>query len=70
MDAIFHDPKHSYTQQALLRSIPAGHGPAPVADTIRAWSPLPLITPSGCCLFHTCCDEFICRAAATKSCPR
>jgi peptide/nickel transport system ATP-binding protein len=58
VDAIFHDPKHPYTQ-ALLRSIPKmGIGAKDRLDSIRGMVPHPFNRPSGC-PFHTRCDEYM-----------
>lgn len=54
--AIFHDPKHPYTQ-ALLRSIPKiGLKARKRLDAIRGMVPGPYERPSGC-PFHPRCDQ-------------
>src|SRR5207244_2007057 len=58
VDAIFHDPKHPYTQ-ALLRSMPSIH--APVRTRLPAISgsiPHPYNRPRGC-PFHPRCPRFM-----------
>jgi peptide/nickel transport system ATP-binding protein len=58
VDAIFHDPKHPYTQ-ALLRSMPSIH--APVRTRLPAISgsiPHPYNRPPGC-PFHPRCPQFM-----------
>ena len=56
VEAIFHDPKHPYTQ-ALLRSIPKfGMKDAGRLDSIRGMVPSPYNRPTGC-PFHTRCDR-------------
>ena len=56
VDAIFHDPKHPYTQ-ALLRSIPkVGVGVRERLSTIRGSVPPPFARPSGC-TFHPRCER-------------
>ncbi len=56
VDAIFHDPKHPYTQ-ALLRSIPKlGTGDKARLEAIRGMVPHPFNRPSGC-PYHTRCDQ-------------
>ena len=56
VDAIFHDPKHPYTQ-ALLRSIPKmGLGEQVRLDTIEGMVPHPFNRPEGC-PFHPRCEQ-------------
>ena len=56
VDAIFHQPKHPYTQ-ALLRSIPkVGVGVRERLATIRGSVPPPFARPTGC-TFHPRCDR-------------
>jgi oligopeptide/dipeptide ABC transporter ATP-binding protein len=56
VEAIFHDPKHPYTQ-ALLRSTPAvSSGVRQRLDTIRGMVPDPYNRPVGC-PFHTRCSK-------------
>ena len=56
VDAIFHDPKHPYTQ-ALLRSIPkVGVGVRERLATIRGSVPPPFARPTGC-TFHPRCER-------------
>ena len=56
VDAIFHDPKHPYTQ-ALLRSIPkVGVGVRERLATIQGSVPPPFARPSGC-PFHPRCER-------------
>jgi peptide/nickel transport system ATP-binding protein len=56
VDAIFHDPKHPYTQ-ALLRSIPkVGVGVRERLATIRGSVPPPFNRPTGC-TFHPRCER-------------
>ena len=56
VDAIFHDPKHPYTQ-ALLRSIPqVGLKARQRLDSIRGMVPDPYNRPRGC-PFHTRCGR-------------
>jgi peptide/nickel transport system ATP-binding protein len=58
VDAIFHDPKHPYTQ-ALLRSIPKfGVGRQHRLASIHGMVPDPLNRPGGC-PFHSRCDQFM-----------
>jgi peptide/nickel transport system ATP-binding protein len=58
VDAIFHDPKHPYTQ-ALLRSIPkVGVGVRERLATIRGSVPAPFARPAGCA-FHPRCDRMM-----------
>ncbi|MBI4672050.1 MAG: ABC transporter ATP-binding protein [Chloroflexi bacterium] len=58
VDAIFHAPKHPYTQ-ALLRSIPSVHStPRVNLPTISGSIPHPFNRPSGC-PFHPRCPQFI-----------
>jgi peptide/nickel transport system ATP-binding protein len=58
VDAIFHDPKHPYTQ-ALLRSIPRlGVQAAHRLATIRGSVPNPYDRPRGC-VFHPRCPAFM-----------
>ena len=58
VDAIFHDPKHPYTQ-ALLRSIPKVGGTIRQRlDSIEGMVPDPLTRPSGC-YFHPRCTRFM-----------
>jgi len=56
VDAIFHSPRHPYTQ-ALLRSIPsAASTPREDLPTISGSIPHPINRPSGC-PFHPRCDR-------------
>ena len=56
VDAIFHAPKHPYTQ-ALLRSIPkVGVGVRERLATIRGSVPPPFARPTGC-TFHPRCER-------------
>jgi oligopeptide/dipeptide ABC transporter ATP-binding protein len=56
VDAIFHDPRHPYTQ-ALLRSIPsAGSAPRTLLPTISGSIPHPFNKPKGC-PFHPRCEK-------------
>lgn len=58
VDAIFHDPRHPYTQ-ALLGSIPQmGLGAKQRLSSIRGNVPSPTNRPGGC-PFHTRCDKAI-----------
>src|SRR5918993_299241 len=58
VDAIFHAPKHPYTQ-ALLRSIPSVDSPPRrKLPTISGSIPHPYNRPSGC-PFHTRCPDFM-----------
>jgi oligopeptide/dipeptide ABC transporter ATP-binding protein len=58
VDAIFHTPKHPYTQ-ALLRSIPSIHSTArSLLPTITGSIPHPYNRPSGC-PFHPRCTEYM-----------
>jgi peptide/nickel transport system ATP-binding protein len=58
VDAIFHDPKHPYTQ-ALLRSIPKfGVTRQHRLASIRGMVPDPLNRPAGC-PFHSRCDHIM-----------
>jgi oligopeptide/dipeptide ABC transporter ATP-binding protein len=58
VDAIFHAPKHPYTQ-ALLRSIPKlGAAKGERLATIRGIVPDPYNRPVGC-PYHTRCDAFM-----------
>lgn len=58
VDAIFHAPKHPYTQ-ALLRSIPSVHAtPRVDLPTISGSLPHPFNRPSGC-PFHPRCPQFM-----------
>src|SRR5262249_31918889 len=58
VDAIFHDPKHPYTQ-ALLRSIPkVGLKARQRLASIEGMVPSPFNRPTGC-PFHTRCDQFM-----------
>ena len=58
VDAIFHDPKHPYTQ-ALLRSIPkVGVGVRERLATIQGSVPPPFARPAGC-PFHPRCDQMM-----------
>ncbi len=57
VDAIFHAPKHPYTQ-ALLRSIPSVHStPRVDLPTITGSIPHPFNRPRGC-PFHPRCSQF------------
>ncbi len=68
VDAIFHAPKHPYTQ-ALLRSMPGMHGETRTAlPIIGGTLPHPFNRPSGC-PFHPRCPDAIpdrCAAAVPK----
>jgi len=58
VDAIFHDPKHPYTQ-ALLRSMPSVTANArPRLATVRGSVPHPINRPGGC-PFHQRCPNVI-----------
>jgi peptide/nickel transport system ATP-binding protein len=58
VDAIFHAPKHPYTQ-ALLRSIPSIHATArSELPTIAGSIPHPYTRPAGC-PFHPRCLDFV-----------
>ena len=58
VDAIFHDPKHPYTQ-ALLRSIPkVGVGVRERLSTIHGSVPPPFARPTGCA-FHPRCERMM-----------
>jgi peptide/nickel transport system ATP-binding protein len=58
VDAIFHDPKHPYTQ-ALLRSIPkVGVGVRERLATIHGSVPPPFARPTGCA-FHPRCERMM-----------
>ena len=58
VDAIFHDPKHPYTQ-ALLRSIPKVGGKARQRlDSIEGMVPDPFTRPNGC-YFHPRCTAYM-----------
>jgi peptide/nickel transport system ATP-binding protein len=58
VDAIFHAPKHPYTQ-ALLRSIPSIHASVRTKlPTIAGSIPHPYNRPSGC-PFHPRCPDVI-----------
>jgi peptide/nickel transport system ATP-binding protein len=58
VDAIFHDPRHPYTQ-ALLRAIPRVEGArGERLATIRGMVPHPFARPTGC-PFNTRCDVAI-----------
>jgi oligopeptide/dipeptide ABC transporter ATP-binding protein len=58
VDAIFHTPKHPYTQ-ALLRSIPSVHATArTLLPTITGSIPHPYNRPAGC-PFHPRCAEYM-----------
>jgi len=58
VDAIFHDPKHPYTQ-ALLRSIPKVGGRARQRlDSIHGMVPDPFTRPNGC-YFHPRCTAYM-----------
>jgi peptide/nickel transport system ATP-binding protein len=58
VDAIFHDPKHPYTQ-ALLRSIPTiNMTPRANLPTITGSIPHPFNRPRGC-PFHPRCEKII-----------
>jgi len=58
VDAIFHAPKHPYTQ-ALLRSIPSIHAPVRTKlPTISGSIPHPYNRPAGC-PFHPRCPDFM-----------
>ncbi len=57
-DALFHDPKHPYSQ-ALLRSIPRlGAGRVQELNPIEGAVPDPFNRPTGC-PFHPRCDQFM-----------
>jgi peptide/nickel transport system ATP-binding protein len=58
VDALFHNPKHPYTQ-ALLRSIPRlGASGKDRLDSIRGMVPHPFNRPTGC-PYHPRCDSFL-----------
>ena len=58
VDAIFHAPKHPYTQ-ALLRSIPSIHATTrALLPTITGSIPHPYNRPAGC-PFHPRCPDFM-----------
>jgi peptide/nickel transport system ATP-binding protein len=58
VDALFHDPKHPYTQ-ALLKSVPRlGYGRRQRLNPIRGTVPDPFSRPKGC-PFHDRCEKRI-----------
>jgi peptide/nickel transport system ATP-binding protein len=58
VDALFHDPKHPYTQ-ALLKSVPRlGYGRRQRLNPIRGSVPDPFSRPAGC-PFHDRCEKRI-----------
>ena len=58
VDALFHDPKHPYTQ-ALLKSVPRlGYGRRQRLNPIRGTVPDPFNRPTGC-PFHDRCEKRI-----------
>jgi peptide/nickel transport system ATP-binding protein len=58
VDAIFHAPRHPYTQ-ALLRSIPSIHAPVRAKlPTLAGSVPHPYNRPPGCA-FHPRCPDFV-----------
>jgi oligopeptide/dipeptide ABC transporter ATP-binding protein len=66
VDAIFHDPKHPYTQ-ALLQSIPRlATERIPRLASIRGMVPHPFRRPAGC-PFHPRCDQAIAGVCNTEA---
>ncbi|MBL8698139.1 MAG: ABC transporter ATP-binding protein [Alphaproteobacteria bacterium] len=65
VDAIFHAPRHPYTQ-ALLRSMPSLHGATRIAlPTIAGTLPHPFNRPAGC-PFHPRCGDSIAGRCTTR----
>ncbi len=58
VEQIFYNPKHPYTK-GLLGSIPRISGPKQKIKPIAGVVPSPYEVPTGCCLFHPRCPEFL-----------